>query len=127
MRRRLGIWGASDEALRLLEHRGKPAGDKLESARMPVLLVHGANDPLAPSQDVADLMATVDNPRVAATILPSGGHVGFNAYAPEYYFSLIVSFFDPATGAAAPARQTARYAAPRSTWTTPRRTSTLYR
>lgn len=115
------------QALRWLEHRGKPAGDKLESVRTPVLIVHGANDPLAPAQDVADLIASVDNPRVAATILPGGGHVGFAAYAPEYYFSLIVSFFDPATGAAAPVRRTARYDESRSTWITPRRTSTLYR
>ena len=96
------------QALRWLEHRGKPAGDKLESVRTPVLIVHGANDPLAPAQDVADLIATIDNPRVAATILPGGGHVGFAAYAREYYFSLIVSFFDAATGAAAPARRTVR-------------------
>ena len=53
------------------------------------------------SQDTADLMATVDNPKVAALILPSGGHVGFSAYCPAYYLSLITNFFDPQTGPAA--------------------------
>lgn len=87
--------------LRLLSYNGEPAGDKLEFARMPVLIVHGADDPLVPAQDVADLVATVDNPKVAAVILPSGGHVGFAAYCPTYYFSLITNFFDPVSGPAA--------------------------
>src|SRR5262249_9133398 len=32
--------------LRLLPYHGLPAGDKMVSARMPVLLVHAINDPL---------------------------------------------------------------------------------
>ncbi|HPD31692.1 MAG TPA: alpha/beta fold hydrolase [Phycisphaerae bacterium] len=86
--------------LRLISYNGEPSGDKLEFARMPVLIVHGADDPLVPAQDVADLMATVDNPRVGAIILPSGGHVGFAAYCPRYYLSLITNFFDPVNGPA---------------------------
>lgn len=87
--------------LRLLPYRGFEAGGKLERARMPVLIVHGADDPLVPAQDVADLMATIDNPAVAAMILPSGGHVGFAGYSHEYYLSLVTNFFDPRTGPAA--------------------------
>jgi len=87
--------------LRLLPYKGEPAGDKLEFARVPVLIVHGADDPLSPAQDTADLIATIANPKVAAVILPSGGHVGFAAYAKEYYFSLVANFFDPVAGAVA--------------------------
>lgn len=87
--------------LRLLAYKGQPAGDKLEDARIPVLILHAANDPLAPAQDVADLVATVDNPQVAAVILAGGGHGGFPVYARHYYLSLIVGFFDPVAGAAA--------------------------
>jgi len=75
---------------------------------VPVLIVHAANDPLAPAQEVADLFSRVKNPNVAAIILPSGGHVGFAAYNRAYYFSLIMNFFDPKTGpVAAPDSTTA--------------------
>lgn len=86
--------------LRLVDYKGQSAGKKLEIVRMPVLILHGADDPLVPAQDIADLMAGVNNPGVAAIILPSGGHVGFAGYAPKYYFSLIMNFFDPRCGAA---------------------------
>jgi len=79
--------------LRLMPYRNGPWRDKLEAARVPVLIVHGCDDPLAPAQDVADFMATVSNPNVAAVILPGGGHVGFAAYAKSYYFSLVSNFF----------------------------------
>lgn len=91
--------------LRLLPYKDKPIGDKMGSARVPVMIVHGANDPLIPSQDIADWLATIDNPNVAAIILPSGGHVGFAAYAKDYYYSLIANFFDPVTGASQAASQ----------------------
>ncbi len=87
--------------LRLVSYKNQSAGHKLDRARMPVLIVHGADDPLVPAQDVADLLAEVENPKVAALILPSGGHVGFAGYAPRYYFSLVMNFFDPLRGAAA--------------------------
>ena len=70
--------------LRLLAYKEQPAGDKLEDARIPVLILHAVNDPLAPAQDVADLIATVDNPQVAAVILAGGGHGGFPVYARDY-------------------------------------------
>lgn len=94
--------------LRLLPHKGKPDGDKLERIRVPALIVHAANDPLAPAQDVADLIARVKNPELAAIVLPGGGHIGFAPYASRYYFSLILNFFDPQVGAAA--GRDARYA-----------------
>lgn len=87
--------------LRLMDYRGNWAGDKLESARIPALIVHSINDPLQNAQDVADFMAETSNPRVAALMLPGGGHIGLQAYARGYYYSLIVNFFDPKTGAAA--------------------------
>lgn len=78
---------------RFLPRRDKPDHAKLESARVPVLIVHGANDPLAKAQDVADLIARTKNPNVAALILPGGGHIGFAAYAKAYYYSLILNYF----------------------------------
>jgi pimeloyl-ACP methyl ester carboxylesterase len=86
--------------LRLLPYQGSEVAPKLERTHAPVLIVHGANDPMATAQDVADLVARTHNPRVAALILPGGGHVGFAGYAREYYYSLIAGFFDPAHGAA---------------------------
>lgn len=87
--------------LRLLPYRDLPAGDKLEHARVPTLILHAANDPMGNAQDVADLVATLDNPRVAALMLPGGGHLGFAPYAQRYFYSLLVSFFDPERGPAA--------------------------
>lgn len=85
--------------LRFLPYDGLAEGDKLRDIRVPLLLVHAANDPLAPAQDVADLAARVRNPRLAALVLAGGGHVGFAAYAKAYYFNLILNFF--AAGACA--------------------------
>jgi predicted alpha/beta-fold hydrolase len=87
--------------LRLMDYKGYRAGDKLESARVPALIVHSVNDPLQNAQDVADFMALTSNPRVAAVILPGGGHIGLQAYCRAYFYSLIINFFDPKTGAAA--------------------------
>lgn len=87
--------------LRLMEYKGLQGGDKLESARMPVLILNGINDPLCSSQRLAEFMATIDNPNVAAMVLPGGGHVGFAPYAKDYYYRLIVRFFDSKSGAAA--------------------------
>ncbi len=86
--------------LRLVDYKGKSAGNKLEMVRMPVIILHGADDPLVPAQDIADLMAGVRNPKVAAMILPGGGHVGFAGYAAQYYYNLVINFFDPHRGAA---------------------------
>ena len=84
--------------LRLLPYGSKPSGDKLQCAGVPVLIVQAANDPLISAQDLADLIARLSNPNVAALILRGGGHVGFAAYCRAYYFSLIFSFFDAKAG-----------------------------
>ncbi len=80
--------------LRLMPFRGKPAGNKLASVRVPLLVVHGANDPLCPSPHVAEVFADLENPLVAGIVLPGGGHVGFAPYARSYFFSLMLNFFD---------------------------------
>lgn len=86
--------------VRMLPYRDRPDDAKLNTARVPVLVVHAANDPLASAQDMADLFARISNPHVAGVVLPGGGHIGFGPYARDYYFSLIASFFDPRLGAA---------------------------
>lgn len=84
--------------LRFLPYRGHSAGDKLERVRVPTLIIHAINDPMANAQDVADLMATVENPNVAAIMLPGGGHLGFAPFAREYFYSLVLNFFDAQRG-----------------------------
>lgn len=86
--------------LRLLPYQEKPAGANLEKTPVSTLIVVGVTDPLKSAQDLADLLADVDNPNVAAVILPGGGHVGFPAYARSYYYSLLLNFFDPTRGPA---------------------------
>ncbi len=81
--------------VRMLPYRNQPDGDKLQAARVPVLIVHAANDPLAEAQAVADLFAKIRNPNVAGIVLPGGGHVGFAPFARDYHYSLIINFFDP--------------------------------
>lgn len=87
--------------LRFLPYKGKPAGDKLEQARMPVLILHASDDPMATAQEVADFIAGCDNRNVAAQMLYGGGHLGNAHYSRPYYFSIIMNFFDPVYGAAA--------------------------
>ena len=84
--------------LRFLPYKDLPAYDKLGAARMPVLIVHAADDPIAPAQTIAELFARVSNPNAAAIVLPSGGHIGFGPYATAWYYSLILRFFDPTCG-----------------------------
>lgn len=90
--------------IRLMPFGDEPWYDKLATARVPVLIVHGADDPLSPAQNVADFVSMVHNPNLAAIILPGGGHVGFAAYCKAYYYSLIAGFFDPLAGAAGTGR-----------------------
>jgi pimeloyl-ACP methyl ester carboxylesterase len=78
--------------------RIKPAHDKASSIRIPTLIVVAANDPLVGGQDLADFIAGVRNPGVAALLTPGGGHVGFAAWNRRYYFNLILSFFDTRHG-----------------------------
>jgi len=78
--------------LRLTPYQGLPCGRKLEAARVPVLILHGSNDPLIHADQVLDLLRGVENPNVAAVMLSGGGHVGFLPYARQYTFNLIVDF-----------------------------------
>ena len=96
--------------LDLLPDKGEVS--KLAEVDVPVLLVHAANDPVTPAQDVATLVSVTTNPHLAAVILPGGGHVGFPAYARAYYYQLILAFFDPHLGVAGVRR--GPYSAPRS-------------
>lgn len=91
--------------LRFLPFRGREPGDKLESARVPVLIVHGSTDPLASAQAVADCVARTKNPNVGALLTEGGGHVGFASYARDWFYSVILSFFDPVRGAEATAER----------------------
>ena len=103
-RSKLGYPGVVGDALRFqrfLPYRGRAAGNKLGAVRLPALIVHASNDPLATAQEVADLLAGTRNPNVAALILDYGGHVAFAPSAKRYYYSLVVNFFDPQVGAAA--------------------------
>lgn len=79
--------------LRLLPYQGRPADDKLESSRVPVLIVAASNDPFIPAQDAADLIAQTQNPHVAGLILRGGGHIGFVANNRAYFYSLLLNFF----------------------------------
>ena len=88
-------------AVRLLPHKGRDDGDKLESARVPLLLVTSVNDPFLSAQDMAVLASRTSNPQVACLLLRGGGHIGFGPYSPAYFYSLILDFFDSQTGAAA--------------------------
>jgi pimeloyl-ACP methyl ester carboxylesterase len=87
--------------LRFLPYRGQPDGDKLEHARVPVLMATAVNDPFLSAQDMAEITARTANPLVASLILRGGGHIGFAPYNPTYFYSLILNYFDPQAGAAA--------------------------
>ena len=95
--------------LRLYPYRDKLFVNKLERIEVPTLFVHAANDPLTDAQPLANLIVQTQNPNVAAVVLPGGGHVGFGPYAPEYFYGLMLSFFDPIYGAAAPKNTVRRF------------------
>ncbi len=71
---------------------------RLENIRIPILMLTAANDPLATAQGLADLLARVKNPNIAAVMLQQGGHMGFPALSADYYYSMMLNFFDPKTG-----------------------------
>ncbi len=101
--RRAGLTypGGLDDATRYLRLIGPPGQrqiGKLRAARIPVLVVQAANDPLGSAQRVADLLAGLRNPNVAGVILPGGGHNGFAAYDRAYFYGLILNFFGEDTG-----------------------------
>ena len=65
---------------------------------MPVLVLSAANDPLGSAQNVAELFSRVHNPNIGVVMLKEGGHMGFSALSADYYYSLMMNFFDPKTG-----------------------------
>lgn len=87
--------------LRFMPFRGREAGDKLDSACVPVLIVHGSTDPLASAQAVADCAARTRSLNVGVIMTEGGGHVGFASYSRDWFYSLILAFFDREHGAAA--------------------------
>lgn len=89
------------EYVRIMPYKDLPAHDRLGLAPMPLLIVHSVDDMISPAQGLADLIAAVDNPNIAAICLPEGGHIGFAPYAAAWYYNLILNFFDPVVGAAA--------------------------
>ncbi|MCB9851849.1 MAG: alpha/beta fold hydrolase [Phycisphaerales bacterium] len=84
--------------LRLAPYKDLPYEPKLEWARMPVIIIHGANDPLAYAQEIARFIADTPNPNVACVMFHGGGHDGFAAYCRDYLYSLLVNFFDESRG-----------------------------
>ena len=70
---------------------------RMENVRVPLLVLSAANDPLATGQSVADLFALQGNPNIGVVLLKEGGHMGFSALSADYYYSLMVNFFDPKT------------------------------
>jgi predicted alpha/beta-fold hydrolase len=103
--------------IRFVAADGKPLvgiRNKLEALNVPTLIVHAANDPVAPAQPLADLIAGTENPNVAALVLPGGGHCGFTASCPDYFYGLLLGFFDRDSGAAAVSRRSTFVALPAS-------------
>lgn len=84
--------------LRLQPYKDEPYEPKLEWARVPVLIIHSANDPLAYAQEVADFITDTPNPNVACVMLHGGGHDGFAAYCKDYLYSMFLNFFDDQRG-----------------------------
>jgi predicted alpha/beta-fold hydrolase len=84
--------------VRLMPYKEKPSGDKFADIRVPLLMVHAVNDPVTPVQFLANLNAGLKNPNVATLILPTGGHIGFAPYAKDWFYSIMLNFFDPVTG-----------------------------
>lgn len=73
-------------------------GAKLNQVRVPTLIVYAADDPIAAAQPVADLVAKVENPQVAALVLNGGGHCGFAALAPRCFYTLVTGFYSRPNG-----------------------------
>ena len=71
---------------------------RLENVRVPVLVLSAANDPLGTAQGVAEVFARVKNPNIGVVMLKGGGHMGFPALSADYYYSMMLDFFDPRTG-----------------------------
>src|SRR5262249_6185463 len=71
--------------------------ERMENVRVPMLVLSAANDPLGTAQGVAELFGRVRNPNIGVILLKEGGHMGFSALSADYYYSLMLNFFDPRT------------------------------
>lgn len=70
---------------------------RMDNVRIPVLILNSGNDPLESAQGVASLFARQHNPNIGVLLPKEGGHIGFTAYSADYYYALMINFFDPAT------------------------------
>ena len=73
---------------------------RMECIRNPVLILSAANDPLAIAQDTADLFGRVKNPNIGVVLLQGGGHMGLAAVSADYFYSVMINYFDPRTAPA---------------------------
>jgi predicted alpha/beta-fold hydrolase len=71
---------------------------RMDNVRVPVLMINSANDPLGTAQGIADLFGRVKNPNIGVVMTAAGGHMAFTAYATDYYYTLLLNFFNPVTG-----------------------------
>ncbi|MGN6370570.1 MAG: alpha/beta fold hydrolase [Phycisphaerae bacterium] len=71
---------------------------RMENVRAPVLVMAAANDPMGTAQGVVDLFSRVKNPNIGVVMLGGGGHMGFPAMSADYYYSMMLGFFDPKRG-----------------------------
>lgn len=89
-------FASADETLRrvvaFLQVQGPAGAAKLERVRAPLLVVHGANDPIALATQVVDVGARVKNRNVSVLLLPGSGHIGLSALSADYYYGLVLSF-----------------------------------
>ena len=75
---------------------------RMENIRIPVYWsFRQPMIPLASAQGIAELFGRQHNPNIGVILLKQGGHMGFAALSADYYYSLLLNFFDPATAPAA--------------------------
>jgi pimeloyl-ACP methyl ester carboxylesterase len=96
-----GVAPLERAGLDFLTLRGATGAAKMDAARVPVLIVHGGNDPLSPADLIAELGRRTANPNVATLLLPGSGHGGLPAVSAPYYYSLVLNFLSPVSGPSA--------------------------
>lgn len=66
---------------------------RIGDVRVPALIVHAEDDPVVPVRHARLLAeAAKDNPNVAVRILPSGGHLFFDAMDDAWYWGVMEAF-----------------------------------
>ncbi len=61
-------------------------------------MLSAANDPLATAQGVSDLFSRIKNPNIGVVDSTTGRAYGIPALSADYYYSMMLNFFDPKTG-----------------------------